>query len=92
MSGCVYKIYSLSGNCCYIGKTTKPCRKTRFSQHKWEYKRGRYYYTSYEVLKYPDAEFEILEDNIPEWELIQREKEFMRNEENVVNLSGTKYI
>ena len=91
MSGCIYRISRLSGDCCYIGKTTKKCRKSRFSQHKWEYNKQRYYYTSYEVLKYPDAEFEIVEDDIPVNMLLQREKEYMRQFDNVVNLSGLKY-
>tara|TARA_B110000285_G_scaffold15616_1_gene15384 strand:- start:559 stop:837 length:279 start_codon:yes stop_codon:yes gene_type:complete len=92
MSGCVYKISSELGKCCYIGKTTKKYPSERFGQHKWEYRTQRYYYSCYEVLRYDDAKFEIIEDNIPIENILIREKEEMRNHINLnlVNKIGIK--
>lgn len=92
MSGCIYKISSKIGNCCYIGKTTKKYPSERFGQHQWEYRTKRYYYSCYEVLKYPDAKFEVIYDKIPKDILLTREKEEMRNHINLnlVNKIGIK--
>lgn len=91
MSGFIYRIYSTQGNCCYIGKTTKPKVSYRYNQHLYEFKKKRYYYTSYEVLQHLDHEIEVLEENIPIDELLERERYYMRHFDNIVNLSGTKY-
>lgn len=92
MSGCIYKISSEIGNCCYIGKTMKTCRTERFRQHIYEFNVKRYYYSCFEVMKYPDAKFEILEDNIPKEDILVREKEEIKNHINfnLVNKYGIK--
>mgnify|MGYP000179556162 CR=1 FL=1 len=92
MPGCIYKISSELGNCCYIGKTTKKYPSERFGQHLWEYRTQRYYYSCYEVLKYPDAIFEIIKDNIPKEDILVIEKEEIKNHINfnLVNKYGIK--
>jgi len=92
MPGCIYKISSELGNCCFIGKTTKKYPSERFGQHLWEYRTQRYYYSCYEVLKYPDAIFEIIKDNIPKEDILVIEKEEIKNHINfnLVNKYGIK--
>jgi len=70
----------------------KPCRTERFRQHVYEFKVKRYYYSCFEVMKYPDAIFEVIYDNIPKDILLTREKEEMRNHINLnlVNKIGIK--
>lgn len=86
MNGCVYKISSLEGDCCYIGRTTKPIRQYRYTQHKYEFRTKRYYYSSFEVMKYPDVKFEVIEDDIPREQLRIKEMEYILNTPKCVNI------
>lgn len=65
MIGRVYKISSEESRKCYIG-STKQTINERFSKHKHDYKRynngTHHYVSSYEVVKYPDAKIELLEE------------------------------
>ncbi len=85
VTGCIYRIYSQEGNCCYIGQTTKKCRNERYRQHIYEFVKERYYYSSFEVLQYSDHKFEIVEDNIPLQDLKEREKYYIHHFDNIVN-------
>ena len=63
--GRIYKITSLQTEKIYIGSTTTALNK-RLSKHKSGYKRyqnGKYRNTSsYEIIKYPDAIIELIEE------------------------------
>ena len=92
--GKIYKIISDQTKDIYIGSTCEPTLARRIFQHRVGYKRflnGKSnYVTSYEILKYDDAQIILLEN----WpcnnkdELHQRERYWIENTQNYVN----KYI
>jgi len=86
MTGCIYKLSSELGNCCYIGKTCYTRRILRLYQHRYEFRIQRYYYSSFEVLKFPDVIFEIIKDDIPIRDLHMEERLEMKNHPNSVNI------
>ena len=90
MSGYVYRIFSKKGDCCYIGITTKPKISYRYNQHLYEFKRQRYYYSSYEVMQHEDHILELLEENIPKEQLLIKEKHYIQKFNNCVNYNKKK--
>jgi len=77
--GKIYKIYSSHTDKVYIGSTVEPYISNRFSKHRSNYKTclngGQKYCSSYEIIKYGDAQIELVE-NYPcnsSSELIRRE-------------------
>lgn len=85
-TGKVYRIFSEIGNCGYIGCTTKHKVQYRINQHRYEFDRRRYYYSSFEVLKHPDWTYEVLEEDIKLPDIFRIEKEYMREYDNLVNI------
>ena len=64
-NGYIYKIWSLQTEEIYIGSSTTD-KRLRLNQHKRQYKRflqekTKNYYTSFEIVKYPDCKIEIIE-------------------------------
>ena len=64
-NGYIYKIWSLQTEEIYIGSSTTD-QRMRLNQHKRQYKRflqekTKNYYTSFEIVKYPDCKIEIIE-------------------------------
>lgn len=88
-SGKIYRLISAETNEQYIGSTIRTLNE-RLSYHKNDYKRylkgGQHYVTSYEILKYVNAEIELIEafpcEN--DEQLKQREGYYQRKE-NCVN-------
>ena len=64
--GRVYRIWSPDTNLVYIGSTRKTLEH-RFSEHKRamrKWQRGKtHYYSSYEILKYEDAQIELVQED-----------------------------
>lgn len=90
-TGIIYKISSPNTDKVYIGSTVNKYLSCRKAKHVYDYNgflRGtRHYRSSYEVLKYGDCIFDILErmDYEQLWQLRQRETEVMRTYSNRVN-------
>lgn len=85
----IYKIYSIEGDCCYIGKTTSKRCKKRYSDHLYDYRNRhrRFYCSSFEVLKYPDNKFEILaEFDTDKQNALKIEKQYINNTPNSINI------
>lgn len=66
MIGRIYKIYSNETSKVYIGSTKQPI-SVRLSKHRHDYHRftnlSKYHYvSSFELMKYPDAKIELLEE------------------------------
>lgn len=59
LEGKIYKIVSDETDKIYIGSTTKTLEE-RFKGHKYDFKYKHIYFTSYEILKYPDARIELI--------------------------------
>ena len=85
MLGKVYRIISYQGNKCYIGKT-KNSLDQRFKEHLSHFKNKKIRTTCYEVLQYPDAKIELIEE-VPITELSQREAYHIKENINTVNKS-----
>lgn len=89
--GIIYKISSPNTDQVYIGSTVNKYLSCRKAKHVYDYKgflQGkRHYKSSYEILKYGDCIFDMLErfeyDHVSE--LRQREAEVMRKYPNKVN-------
>lgn len=84
--GKIYAIRSHQTPDIYIGSTCNTLTK-RLSEHKSYYKKNNRYYTSFEILKYPDYYIELIEEFKCEnkMELTRREGEIIRATENCVN-------
>lgn len=87
----VYKIYSLLGDKCYIGSTTKSLNE-RFSNHKWDYKRWKQgkinkitSFDLFEEYKPENCCIELLEEVNDISQLKIREQYWIDNTENTVN-------
>ena len=75
--GLIYKLVTSHDRRVYVGKTTRSAAK-RMQSHRTNYKRwldGKYkhYVTSFDLLKYSDCTMEVLEDNVPDEMLAERE-------------------
>jgi len=87
----IYAIRSRHTDKVYIG-STHTTLNARFSQHKSDLKlynnQRRNYRTSYEILKFPDAYIELIEEFPCEckYQLIRREGEILKSNPNRVNL------
>ncbi len=91
--GKIYNIHCLTTNQVYIGSTIKDNIDVRVKEHLSYYKsylngKKTTYYSSYNVLKHNNYIVEIIEvlPFIHKRELHFREKYFIENTENVVNL------
>ena len=88
--GRIYKIVSSECDGCYIGSTTQQL-SIRFSEHKSHYKRysvgNELYYTSFEVLKFADANIELIHEGVfdSKQDMIQLEGEVIRTTPNAMN-------
>ncbi len=88
--GRVYRIVSSECDGCYIGSTTEQLNR-RLSKHNYDYKRylaGKYnYVTSFEVLKFVDAQIELIHEGVfdNKQDLEQFEGETIRTTPNAVN-------
>ena len=75
--GLVYKLVSCHEPKVYVGKTTQT-HNERFRSHKKDYNQWlvdkHHYVTSFELIKYDDCVIIVLEDNIPDDMLPQRER------------------
>jgi len=85
-NGKIYAIRSHQTPDVYIGATCTTLTK-RLSEHKSHYKKNNKYYTSFEILKYPDYYIELVEEVKCEnkMELTRREGQIIRETENCVN-------
>jgi len=89
--GFIYKISSPNTQNVYIGSTTNKYLSGRKSKHVYDYKGflngTRHYRTSFEILKYEDCVYDMLErfeyNHVSE--LRQRESEIMRTYTNTIN-------
>jgi len=89
--GIIYRISSPHTEKVYIGSTTNKYLSGRKSKHIYDYKGflngTRHYKSSYEILKYGDCVFDLLE--LVEYNFViqlrQRENEIMREYPNRVN-------
>jgi hypothetical protein len=86
----IYKVHSASTTDEYVGSTTQDLVH-RFAEHKSDYKGWlagkRHYMTSFEITKFDDAIITLVQDfpcDTAE-QLIEREKYYIRNNENAVN-------
>ena len=87
----MYKIYKITSpqeeEYCYIGKT-KRSLNNRFSQHKDGYKKWQDvstgYTTSFEIMQYPDATIELVEDGLDKLKAVERERYWI-SQFNTVN-------
>ena len=87
----MFKIYKITSpqeiEYCYIGKT-KCSLNVRFDHHKHGYKKwqdGRMnYITSFEIVQYPDATIELVEDGLDESKAVERERYWI-SQFNTVN-------
>ena len=87
----MYKIYKITSDYeeqfCYIGKTKKTLNK-RLINHKTDYKRwldGLYHkVTSFEIVKYPDAKIDLIEDGLDKSNAVERERYWI-SQFNTVN-------
>ena len=91
ITGRIYKITSPQTNRCYIGSTTKTIEE-RMQEHIFnnnEYLDGKRKYTlsSNEIIKYPDAIIELVEENQYEnkQDMLKRERYYIESTENTVN-------
>jgi hypothetical protein len=85
----IYKIHSIEGDCCYIGKTTRKGGKKRYFDHQYDYRNRekRFYCSSFEVLKYEDNKFEILaEFDTDRHHASTIEKHYINNTPNSINI------
>ena len=86
----IYKIVSSECDGCYIGSTTKHLNK-RFSDHKAHYKRyvagTQNYITSFEILKFVDAQIELIHEGVftCKKDLEHLEGEIIQTTPNAVN-------
>jgi len=86
-NGKIYTIRSFQTEKYYIGSTTSTLTK-RLSQHKTEYKLGRNYCSSSDIIQYSDAYIELLEDFpcFKKDQLCKREGQLIReHKDNCVN-------
>jgi hypothetical protein len=91
-NGKIYKIVSGQTNNVYIGSTCKKYLSERFTKHNGSYReylngKRKHYMTSFDILKYDDAEI-ILVESFPcnsIDELRSREAYFIKNTPNCVN-------
>ncbi len=90
MIGRIYKLTSTQSNQCYIGSTTRSIY-TRLTEHNYnyyQYKNGKYHYTSsYDIVKFDDAKIELLEEREfkDKKEMLERERFYIDSNENAVN-------
>ena len=90
-NGKIYKIVSAQTDKVYIGSTTKNRLCQRMTEHRAGYKRYLNekfnYLTSYEIIKYDDAEIILIESFPCETkdELHKRERYWIENTNNCVN-------
>ena len=56
----VYKVESKIGAVCYVGSTCQKYLSSRMNTHRTHYKHKHTYCSSFEVMKYPDAEIILL--------------------------------
>lgn len=88
--GKIYKITSDETEKIYIGSTTCELSK-RLGNHNYDFKKWKKgkkrYMTSFEIIKFRDAKIELLEDYPCQnsQELLEREKEYINEYEDVVN-------
>jgi len=91
VKGIIYKIHSKSCKEVYVGSTYQKYLSARWASHKHKYKEylgGRYnYVSSFEIIKYGDAEIQVLETIYFEdrKELFQREAFYQNTLENICN-------
>ena len=82
----IYKIYN--DDECYIGKTTLLKVGQRISKHKYNYTHNvKYQCSSKIILSKPNWKWEILESNIEIEKLNEREKYYIENTPNCINVS-----
>jgi len=94
--GKIYKIYSSYTDKVYIGSTIEPYISNRFSKHRSKYKtwvngENKPYCSSYEIIKYGDAQIELVENypcNLPS-ELLRREIYYIHKFKSV---NSQKYV
>jgi hypothetical protein len=92
----IYIIRSAQTDDVYIGSTYERWLSSRMSKHKNGYKRyqagNRNYVTSYELMKYPDAEISLLEAYPCEnkLELTAKEHEHIQTHPHCINIQGKK--
>jgi hypothetical protein len=88
--GKIYMIKSIEGNNCYIGKTTKNYISMRIAQHTYDFRNQerRPRCSSFEVLKYSDYTYELLEDNIANDQIKARENFYINHYENTTNINS----
>ena len=91
--GFIYKLASIYDERVYVGKTTRRSPKQTMKELRRNYKLWLYekwdYSIEFELLVYNDCQMIVLEDNVPNDQLSERERpwvEFL----NCVNTSGTK--
>ena len=88
--GRIYKITSSETDGVYVGSTTRTLR-SRFANHIYDYHgylRGERHYTkSCEVVKFPDAQIELLHEGLFEStaDLFRLEGEYIQTTENCIN-------
>ena len=74
--GMIYKLMSVHDPRVYVGQTTKS-PKHRMRGHHCSYKQwlndNHGYMTSFDLLKYTDCTMEVLEENVPDEMLVERE-------------------
>ena len=88
----MYRIYKITSpqeeEYCYIGKTKKNLN-VRFRKHKHDYKQwlnGNFNrVTSFEIIQYPDATIELVEDDLDELQAAERERYWI-SQFNTVNI------
>lgn len=90
--GKIYIISSVLGDCCYIGKTTKKYVSERIGQHSYDFrnKHVRPKCSSFDVLKYDDVCYDIIEFDIPIEMIKERESHFINFYHNSVNKKMNK--
>jgi hypothetical protein len=96
--GYIYRISSASTDKVYVGSTQRSII-SRFNQHKYKYKfwqqSGSSFMSSFEVVKFDDAQVELVEEIICDdvKELFRREGQVIQETVNCVNryIPGTNY-
>lgn len=81
----IYRIFSETGNCCYIGKTEARLLSKRLAQHKYNFINRIGACSCWEVLKYNDCKIELVETLGENDNSKDREKYYINNFKNTVN-------
>lgn len=87
----IYRIHSTIGDCCYIGITRNHYLSRRLAQHKYAFRKNNHYCSSFRVLKYPDAEIELITE-VPTINALIDEAHYINQYNNSINIMKKRHL